>query len=292
MTASNALMDELLATDDGSRVKNMLFNRCIAGESLSHELQIEGSQGPRWIMLNARPLRGQNGKIQGALALATEISALKGLQRELELHLGSEAEGRLAGGIAHDMNNVLAVINGACDLMSRQLDAAPAGARQALEAMRRPAAEATAVLKQLLAFRKEPEAPPAAQASGGRERILLVDDEPEVRSVTARMLRLHGYEVLEAGSAGEAIAMHGLSGADLLLTDIIMPGTSGIVLAQTLRGMDSRLAVLFSSGYAGDELPGGADRLPRSSFIAKPFGTSELNQRVREALMLARQAGP
>jgi CheY-like chemotaxis protein len=284
----NSRMGELLVMDSGG-IRDMLFKRCITGESLSHEFQVPGPGLARWVLVNAHPLRESSGEISGALALATDITELKRMQESLALAQGREAEGRLAGGIAHDMNNVLAVINGACELLAGQIPPGDAASLEALESIRRPAAEATAVVRQLLAFRRAPgDAGFAPGQEGGHERILLVDDDADVRSVTARMLKLLGYEVLEAGSGAEAWAIYELAGADLLLTDILMPNMTGTALAGKLRESHPDLAVLFSSGYAGEEMAGQDSPLPRSLFIAKPYSAAQLGTKVRETLDMAR----
>ena len=114
--------------------------------------------------------------------------------------------------------------------------------------------------------------------------ILLVDDEQEVRSVIAEMLREAGYRVLEAASGHEALAASDAhpGNIDLLLTDLIMPGMTGRMLADMLSTRRPGIAVVFISGYVGDS---------RSSlteqgiyFIKKPVTAEELLQKISEAL--------
>ncbi len=106
----------------------------------------------------------------------------------------------------------------------------------------------------------------------GRGLALLVDDEDVVRSITADMLEEFGYEVREANSAEAALALvtAGLS-PDLLVSDHLMPGMSGVELALELRKSKPDLPVLIVSGYA--DVEGLTPGLPR---LVKPFRSAEL----------------
>ncbi|MCW3797361.1 ATP-binding protein [Sphingomonas sp. BN140010] len=112
---------------------------------------------------------------------------------------------------------------------------------------------------------------PAAR-DAGRGLVLLVDDEDLVRESTASMLADLGYEVVEAGSAEQALRMvkDGLR-PDLLVSDHLMPGLSGTDLAVRLRGRMPGLPVLIVSGYA--DVDGLAPAFPR---LAKPFRQADL----------------
>ena len=103
-------------------------------------------------------------------------------------------------------------------------------------------------------------------------KALLVDDEDLVRMSTADMLMELGYEVAEAASAEEALAMIGKGFApDLLVTDHLMPGMNGAELARELRAERPSLPVLIVSGYAEGE--GVEPGMPR---LTKPFRNAEL----------------
>jgi PAS domain S-box-containing protein len=135
-----------------------------------------------------------------------------------------------------------------------------------------------------------PEAASSAQAapapSMGRETVLLVEDEPAVRSIIATVLRRHGYQVLEAATphaAMEAVERH-TGDIDLLVTDVVMPDMNGPALAQRLVAARPGLRVLFISGYADRMLP--LDRSnPNVGFLGKPFQASALAAKVREILI-------
>jgi CheY-like chemotaxis protein len=112
----------------------------------------------------------------------------------------------------------------------------------------------------------------APAASRGLGTALLVDDEELVRMSTADMLMDLGYEVVEANSAEEALSL--ISGGlrpDLLITDHLMPGMTGVELARSIRSSRPDLPVLIVSGYA--EAEGIAPEIPR---LTKPFRNAEL----------------
>jgi CheY-like chemotaxis protein len=105
-----------------------------------------------------------------------------------------------------------------------------------------------------------------------RRRVLLVDDEDLVRMSTAAMLVDLGYDVVEASSGEEALQfIMGETPPDLLLTDHLMPGMSGVELAREAQARIAGLPILIISGYA--EVEGLAPELPR---LTKPFRNSEL----------------
>jgi len=126
----------------------------------------------------------------------------------------------------------------------------------------------------------------AAMAPGRGELILLVEDEPQVRQLTDRLLRGLGYRVLSAENGAAALALYEKSGepVDLLVTDVVMPGIGGSELASELRRRRPELRVLYISGYAKD-----SDAIERAlsagdSFLPKPFTLAEMAGKVRQVL--------
>lgn len=112
--------------------------------------------------------------------------------------------------------------------------------------------------------------------------ILVVDDEESVRRVAARTLRRAGYRVAEAANADEALALvsRDPSVADLLLTDVMMPGLNGIELANCIVAARPDVRILFWSG-AMSLSNGTAARVPRgAAFLQKPFSPEALGRRV------------
>ena len=122
---------------------------------------------------------------------------------------------------------------------------------------------------------------------GGSETVLLVEDEPMVRSLAAEVLRQHGYTVLEASNGFEALAIADTSShpdIDLVLTDIVMPLMGGPVLASQLREMRPGTKILYTSGYPDDTIANQGLLDPSPHFMEKPFTPSVLARKVREAL--------
>src|SRR5579864_4138177 len=117
----------------------------------------------------------------------------------------------------------------------------------------------------------------------GPATILWVEDEPFVRDVTCEILRSAGYRVLVARNAEEAVEIYGQRGheVDLLLTDVILPGATGRVLAGRLRRAESALKVLYVTGYAEQM---GVCSLENEDCLAKPFSTSALLETLRGML--------
>lgn len=117
--------------------------------------------------------------------------------------------------------------------------------------------------------------------------ILLVDDESAVRGMLVDLLRGRGYRVLEAGDATDAArvaAECGPAGPDLLVTDLRLPGASGLDLAGRLRQEYPGLGVIFISGFAGDLLDDPSRAGPRSRILEKPFRTARLIELITELL--------
>ena len=117
----------------------------------------------------------------------------------------------------------------------------------------------------------------------GTETILLVEDAGFVREVTCEVLRSAGYTVLTARNAMEAMHVYKAccAAVDLLLTDVILPGESGHVLAARLRRLDPGLKVLSVSGY-GDQM--GLREAGNGECLAKPYSTEVLLGTVRRLI--------
>jgi PAS domain S-box-containing protein len=125
----------------------------------------------------------------------------------------------------------------------------------------------------------------ARPAEGGRETVLLTEDEPSLRSLVREVLEQCGYRILEAPGPEEALAMaRGFrEEIHLLLTDLVMPRMNGRELAERLAAMRPGLKVLFMSGYTDDAAVrhGVAAGSP---FIQKPMTPETLQRKVREVL--------
>jgi PAS domain S-box-containing protein len=122
----------------------------------------------------------------------------------------------------------------------------------------------------------------SAEAPGGKETILLVEDEPDLLMTTALLLEELGYTVLTAPDSPTAInVFEATPGIDLLLTDVIMPGgINGHQLGDRLRSRRPDLPVLLMSGYPGDSFAEG-QHFP---LVSKPFTDLMLARALRDAL--------
>ena len=111
-------------------------------------------------------------------------------------------------------------------------------------------------------------------------KILLVEDNEQVRDFASEILRDAGCDVIKANDAAEALDKLDSQPIDLMLTDIVMPGQSGIQLANQVRKIRPNLPIVLVTGYSDEMLEGGVDY----PFIAKPFTATELKGAIETAL--------
>lgn len=116
----------------------------------------------------------------------------------------------------------------------------------------------------------------------GHARILLVDDEPTLLSIAAKWLQSLGHVVSCAADADEALAILAEQRFDLLLTDIVMPGSmNGLTLVERCRGLYPEMAALVTTGFADGQAPTLRTRAP---VLDKPYTKGTLGRAVLEAL--------
>jgi CheY-like chemotaxis protein len=120
----------------------------------------------------------------------------------------------------------------------------------------------------------------------GSETVLLVEDEASVATFIASALRSHGYTVLAAANAEEALEIlrAALAPIHLLLTDVVMPGINGRELSEIVVGMQGNTRVLFMSGYSGDAVLRHGIETASAQFLQKPFSIDALTTKIRETL--------
>ncbi len=132
------------------------------------------------------------------------------------------------------------------------------------------------------------EAPPAEigpARTDGTERILLAEDNEAILALAVRVLRGHGYQVVTARNGMEALEVSREVGAfDLLVTDVVMPGMSGVELARRLKTERPALAVVYTSGYNEEALLRHGVEERTASLLQKPFTPDTLLRYVRQAL--------
>jgi len=120
----------------------------------------------------------------------------------------------------------------------------------------------------------------------GFETILIVEDEDEVRKLTARILQKHGYTVLEADRPTKALAiLDQFNGKiDLVFTDIVMPEMNGKVLVDKILKKFPGIKVLYTSGYINNTVIKYIDDKLKASFIKKPYTMERLTEKIRQVL--------
>lgn len=131
-----------------------------------------------------------------------------------------------------------------------------------------------------------PERVERRRVEGGNETVLVVEDNDAVREVAVAALQARGYRVLQAANGEEALELvQGLAEpVHLLLTDVIMPGLSGAVLAMKLREIQPQVKVLYTSGYTENVIVHHGVLIEGTAFLPKPYRPAELARRVREVL--------
>ncbi len=130
-------------------------------------------------------------------------------------------------------------------------------------------------------------APAPAQPSHATAsvRILLVDDEAQVRKLLEQLLRREGYASATASNAEEALALFAAGERfDLLLTDVLMPGLSGPELSERVDALHGVLPTLFISGHTDNARLRRGDLPPHQRFLQKPFAPADLSRALRELL--------
>jgi CheY-like chemotaxis protein len=129
-------------------------------------------------------------------------------------------------------------------------------------------------------------APLVLLPAGGRETVLVAEDEAGIRAMTRAYLEGLGYRVLEAADGVEAVRVSSeYSGViDLVLTDVLMPGIRGDTAVEEIRKSRPATKAIFMSGYTDQDLASNGE-----TTLQKPFDFPELGRRLREVLDTPRQ---
>jgi CheY-like chemotaxis protein len=128
----------------------------------------------------------------------------------------------------------------------------------------------------------------ATESVGGAEKILVIEDDPSVRSTVSAMLDDRGYDVVavEDGEAAVATFVGSTAPFDLVLSDLVMRSLNGRETVERLRELGCEARVVYMSGYGSDALSGAA-RDPSAVVLRKPFDGEALARAVRAALEVA-----
>jgi len=134
---------------------------------------------------------------------------------------------------------------------------------------------------------------PSPTTLRGRERIIVAEDDPHLGRATRRLLQKHGYDCRLYSNGRDALEALENDGADLLVTDLVMPEMDGVALSRRARESVADLPCLFVSGYADESIAArGLELGPTDVFLRKPFSRQQLLEMVREALERGTETRP
>ncbi len=242
----------------------------------------------------------------------TERKHAEEKKQQLELHLRKsrclETIGTLAGGIAHDLNNILTPILGYAELGMLELTEKET-LHEYFNEISQSVVRAQNLVSQLLLFSKSQEStptpvgvqdvhaealndhivkPPVKVTPGkGHGCILLVDDDPALLRVVTKMITQIGFTVQAINYPLQAVELFRQNPEkfNLLITDLIMPEMTGLVLAEELHKTKSQIPVILMTGYGKDiELSMLASRYGISQFLKKPVKLTEVALAINELL--------
>jgi CheY-like chemotaxis protein len=127
---------------------------------------------------------------------------------------------------------------------------------------------------------------PPTREPAGRETILLVEDEVDVRALAREVLERQGYTVLAASDGLQALRYLETEAdrIDLVLTDVVMPRMSGRELVDRVRAIRAEMRVLYMSGYTEDAIVRHGVHDSSAVLLGKPFAPADLLGKVREVL--------
>jgi PAS domain S-box-containing protein len=125
-----------------------------------------------------------------------------------------------------------------------------------------------------------------AAVARGSETVLIAEDEPDLRELTRMFLQEHGYKVIDAASAEQALKIADALSEPihLLLTDVIMPGMSGRQLAERIQDRRPQTKIIYMTGYTDDMIVQHKVLEPGVNMLQKPFTRLDLVQKVRSTL--------
>jgi CheY-like chemotaxis protein len=121
---------------------------------------------------------------------------------------------------------------------------------------------------------------------GGKETVLIAEDDPGVRQALERSLLEHQYSVISAASGEEAFRefVARTASVDVVIMDLVMPGLGGLAAYERIRSLSATVPVVFTSGYSAEAARISALEDPRADFVAKPYSHDELLVLLRRVL--------
>ncbi len=299
---------QLFAEEDWPRIIDAADRVRESGRAVTIEVEQnarDARRSPLELELYERGLDGH----RHVVGLGTVSGGTPPLQSSSDVSGGEQALRRAARDIAHEFNNLLATIIGACRVMRLEEGFSEVVLRD-IDEIERAGHRATALTRSLTAIGHGstvdlPDLQTGTPASPSRDddddddddarsgtdaerpaTVLLVEDEVGARGVIERMLEMGGYRVLSAGSGQEALGIceaHS-EAVDLLITDVMMPGMNGLALFRALRSRRGSLRVLFMSGYTDDSIDLNPHDEDGVAFLSKPFLMDALLDSVRKSL--------
>lgn len=278
----------------------------VFGTGVALEETTEAQQGERTFRVWRLPVLSGS-EVTHVVSLFEDVTERRLLEEQFRQAQTMDAMERLAGAIAHDVNNALTAIAGHAELLLLGLEAED-GRREHAQEILIEVERAAGVPAQLLAFsgrqvlrpvltdlnaviadteKNRPALPAEAGAlAGGTETILLAEDQDAVRTLARKVLEKWGYRVLEAAHGLEAleIARRHEGPIHLLLTDLSMPYMGGGDLARSLSRCRPDTKVLVISARMDEALVRDALAVPGADFMSKPFTLGSLARKVRQVL--------
>ena len=197
-----------------------------------------------------------------------------------------EAVGQLAGGVAHDFNNILQVILGYTEVLLTDLREKQ-GQRSEVEQIHKAALRAAELTRQLLSFSRRQVISPSVvdlNAIIGGMRIMIERLMGEGIPVAIHLAA--GYEVMAAATIREGLELFGREKGDfrLVFSDVVLPDGNGVDLVEQVLEKKPDMAILLSSGYVDDRARWKAIENRGFLFLAKPHSPSVLLRAIRSAL--------
>lgn len=283
---------ELYTPESTALLEGSGFQKALEGRFLAEERELiakDGSVVP--VLTMAAPL-SSHGETVGTEATFIETTSRRHLEawaREQAADGGPDEALKLTGEIAHELNNALTIVVSAASNIREALEAEHGIVIPDFDALLVAASRATEVGKRLLSrsAHRPPEGfdepPEALSASAGR--ILVVDDELQIRRMLRRVLARRGYSVEVASDGQDALRRLEESAFDLLVTDVVMPGLSGPELWASLPTSKRPGAVLFISGFMDQPVIRESVGNSGAAYLQKPFGMDAFTRTVDGLLL-------